>query len=61
MDFATLGVTTGGTATIDPITGAMTVTGGLLHLGGNARRRLAMPGRRSSRRWSISAFPSSRC
>jgi hypothetical protein len=34
MDFATLGVTTGGTATIDPVTGAMTVTGGLLHLGG---------------------------
>jgi hypothetical protein len=34
MDFATLGVTTGGTATIDPIGGTMTVTGGLLHLGG---------------------------
>jgi len=34
MDFATLGVTTGGTATINPVTGAMTVTGGLLHLGG---------------------------
>ena len=34
MDFATLGVTTGGTATIVPLTGAMTVTGGLLHLVG---------------------------
>ena len=34
MDFATLGVTTGGTATIDPLTGAMSVTGGLLHLAG---------------------------
>ena len=34
MDFATLGVTTGGTATIDPVSGAMTVTGGLLYLGG---------------------------
>ena len=34
MDFATLGVTTGGTATIDPVRGAMTVSGGLLHLGG---------------------------
>jgi hypothetical protein len=34
MDFATLGVTTGGTATIDPIGGAMTVSGGLVHLNG---------------------------
>jgi hypothetical protein len=34
MDFALLGVTTGGTATIDPVTGAMTVSGGLVHLGG---------------------------
>ena len=34
MDFAMLGVTTGGTATINPVTGAMTVTGGLVHLGG---------------------------
>jgi hypothetical protein len=34
MDFATLGVTTGGTATIDPVSGAMTVTGGLSRLGG---------------------------
>ena len=35
MDFATLGVTTGGTATIDPIGGTMTVSGGLLHLAGS--------------------------
>jgi len=34
MDFAMLGVTTGGTATINPITGAMTVSGGLVRLGG---------------------------
>ena len=34
MDFAWLGVTTGGTATIDPISGALSVTGGLLRLGG---------------------------
>jgi hypothetical protein len=34
MDFATLGVTTGGTATINPVSGAMTVTGGLSQLGG---------------------------
>lgn len=34
MDFAMLGVTTGGTATIDPFSGAMTVSGGLIHLGG---------------------------
>ena len=34
MDFATLGVTTGGTATIDPVAGTMSVTGGLLHLNG---------------------------
>ena len=34
MDFAMLGVTTGGTATIDPVSGNMTVSGGLIHLGG---------------------------
>jgi hypothetical protein len=34
MDFAMLGVTTGGTATIDPFSGSMSVAGGLLHLGG---------------------------
>lgn len=34
MDFATLGVTTGGTATIDPISGALTVSSGLVPLGG---------------------------
>jgi uncharacterized protein DUF4402 len=34
LDFAMLGVTTGGSATIDPVTGVMTVTGGLLRLGG---------------------------
>lgn len=34
MDFAILGVTTGGTATIDPVTGLMTVAGGLIALGG---------------------------
>ena len=34
MEFATLGVTTGGTATIDAISGNMTLTGGLIHLGG---------------------------
>jgi hypothetical protein len=34
MDFAWLGVTTGGTATIDPITGTMTVAGGLVRVGG---------------------------
>jgi alkylated DNA nucleotide flippase Atl1 len=34
MDFATLGVTTGGTATIDPVNGTMTVSGGLQHLAG---------------------------
>ena len=34
MDFASLGVTTGGTATIDPISGNMTLTGGLVRLGG---------------------------
>ena len=34
MDFAWLGVTTGGTATIDPISGALSVSGGLLRLGG---------------------------
>ena len=34
MDFAMLGVTTGGTATIDPVTGTMSVSGGLQHLSG---------------------------
>lgn len=34
MDFSILGVTTGGTATIDPVTGLMTVAGGLIALGG---------------------------
>ena len=34
LDFATLGVTTGGSATVNPLTGAMTVAGGLIHLGG---------------------------
>ena len=34
LDFAVLGVTTGGSATIDPFTGVMTVTGGILHIGG---------------------------
>ena len=34
MDFATLGVTTGGTATINPLTGAMSVAGGLVYIGG---------------------------
>lgn len=36
MDFAWLGVTTGGTATIDPVSGAMTTSGGLIQLGGSA-------------------------
>jgi hypothetical protein len=34
MDFATLGVTTGGTATIDPLSGSMSVSGGLIPLMG---------------------------
>lgn len=34
MDFATLGVTTGGTATINPISGTLSVSGGLVPLGG---------------------------
>jgi hypothetical protein len=34
LDFATLGVTTGGTATIDPLTGNISLTGGLTHLAG---------------------------
>lgn len=34
MDFGWLGVTTGGTATIDPVTGAVSVTGGLVRIGG---------------------------
>ena len=34
LDFATLGVTTGGTATVNPISGVLSVTGGLLPLAG---------------------------
>ncbi len=34
MDFGTLGVTTAGTAVIDPVTNTMTVTGGVIRLGG---------------------------
>jgi hypothetical protein len=34
MDFGSLAVTTGGTATIDPRTGQMTLTGGLTQVGG---------------------------
>jgi hypothetical protein len=34
MNFATLAVTSGGTATINPVTGAMSTAGGLTHLGG---------------------------
>jgi hypothetical protein len=34
MDFATLAPTTGGTATIDPVSGTMTLSGGLQHLSG---------------------------
>lgn len=34
MDFATLGVTTGGTATIDALSGNMTLSGGLIRLAG---------------------------
>lgn len=34
LDFATLGVTTGGTATVNPVTGVLSVTGGLLPLAG---------------------------
>lgn len=34
MDFATIGVLTGGTATIDPLSGALTVSAGLVRLGG---------------------------
>lgn len=34
LDFANLGVTTGGTATIDPVTGNISLTGGLMRLGG---------------------------
>lgn len=35
MDFATVAVTTGGTATIDPYTGQMSLSGGLVQVGGN--------------------------
>lgn len=34
LDFATLGVTTGGTATVNPVTGSLSVTGGLVPLVG---------------------------
>ena len=34
LDFATLAVTTGGTAIINPLTGVMSVTGGLLYVSG---------------------------
>ena len=34
LDFATLGVTTGGTATVNPVTGVLSVTGGVLPLAG---------------------------
>lgn len=34
LDFANLGVTTGGTATIDPVTGNISLSGGLVSLGG---------------------------
>ena len=34
LDFATLGVTTGGTATVDPVTGALSVSGGVVPLVG---------------------------
>lgn len=34
MDFGWIGVTTGGTATIDPISGLLTVTAGLVRIGG---------------------------
>lgn len=34
LDFARLGVTTGGTATVNPLTGALSVTGGVISLGG---------------------------
>ena len=35
MDFAWLAVTSGGTATIDPVSGAMALSGGLVRVGGN--------------------------
>lgn len=34
LDFATLAVTTGGSATVNPVTGLMSVTGGLLYVAG---------------------------
>ncbi len=34
MDFGSLGVTTAGTAVIDPVTNTMSVTGGVIRLGG---------------------------
>lgn len=34
LDFANLGVTTGGTATIDPVTGSISLAGGIVRLGG---------------------------
>lgn len=38
LDFATLSVTTGGTAVIDPFSGAMTLSGGLAQVGGTVSR-----------------------
>lgn len=37
MDFGTLGVTTAGTATINPVTNAISVTGGVTSLGGTVQ------------------------
>ena len=34
LDFATLAVTTGGSATVNPVTGLMSVSGGLLYVAG---------------------------
>ena len=34
LDFATLAVTTGGSATVNPVSGLMSVTGGLLYVAG---------------------------
>ena len=40
LDFGTLGVTTGGTATVNPVTGQRTVAGGLVLLGGTTSAAL---------------------
>jgi len=37
MDFGNLGVTTAGTAVIDPVTNTLAVTGGVIRLGGTPR------------------------